>query len=538
MVPLTLVISLVCLPYLTPVGSSYSPISGDCLRSKGPRFSPSPRWPDSPATAGGSSQLVFTCTVNTTLTPSFNVTWIKDGEVIKPSDHALFEMDDQVLKIWPLMDTDGGNYTCTITDNEGLTCSYSGFETVVPYDPENAPVIVATSPVNGVKVVSLGDSTQIGCTMTDGSSGMLFTQRIWTRNGSELDDTSHYYWDSLDHPDGRKELVLNITNVTSEDLGEYTCVAKNNFGRDNKTITLQQFQPGTGFKLTTWQIAVIAVGGFVTIAMATVAIVIIRIRRKKEHIEWPPLDPEKYDVPGYRLEYDVFISYSSEDEEWVKNKLFKELLSMGYNINIDFKDFVPGMAIAENVIDSIYKSRKTIVLMSKNFLRSMWGQFELQQAHNKAIAQRKDVLILIKYDKCKVPGKLMGKTFLDWTDETIQPHFWQRLKDAIGDPVNYTEINQLPVAEDQLPVTDDQLPVVGDQLPVAGDQLPVRKQDDKNSEENKVEKDNQNNKKKDVDNVQMRQKKKRQKMDESEGMNEEELEGIRISQEEKMQLII
>jgi len=33
------------------------------------------------------------------------------------------------------------------------------------------------------------------------------------------------------------------------------------------------------------------------------------------------------------------------------------------------------MAIAENVMDSIYKSRKTVFVMSKNFLKSMWGQF-------------------------------------------------------------------------------------------------------------------------------------------------------------------
>ena len=46
-----------------------------------------------------------------------------------------------------------------------------------------------------------------------------------------------------------------------------------------------------------------------------------------------------------------------------------------------------GMAIAENVLDAVYKSRKTIIVMSKNFLKSMWGQYELQQAHNKAIVK-------------------------------------------------------------------------------------------------------------------------------------------------------
>lgn len=28
----------------------------------------------------------------------------------------------------------------------------------------------------------------------------------------------------------------------------------------------------------------------------------------------------------------------------------------------------------------------------------------------------------------------MGKTFLDWTDEDVVPHFWERLYEAIGKP--------------------------------------------------------------------------------------------------------
>lgn len=47
-------------------------------------------------------------------------------------------------------------------------------------------------------------------------------------------------------------------------------------------------------------------------------------------------------VPECELEYDVFISYSSEDEDWVKQDLLKNLEAEGYKVYIDFKDFVPG----------------------------------------------------------------------------------------------------------------------------------------------------------------------------------------------------
>ena len=53
------------------------------------------------------------------------------------------------------------------------------------------------------------------------------------------------------------------------------------------------------------------------------------------------------------------------------------------------------MAISENILEAIYKSRKVIVVLSQNFLRSMWGQFELSQALNRAVIQVNDIVIRI-----------------------------------------------------------------------------------------------------------------------------------------------
>jgi len=45
---------------------------------------------------------------------------------------------------------------------------------------------------------------------------------------------------------------------------------------------------------------------------------------------------------------------------------------------------------------------------------------------------------VVKYDGCQVPVKLAGKTFLDWSDRKVRPHFWDRLYDAIGKPGDFT----------------------------------------------------------------------------------------------------
>lgn len=57
------------------------------------------------------------------------------------------------------------------------------------------------------------------------------------------------------------------------------------------------------------------------------------------------------------------------------------------------------------------------------------------------------MLVLIKFGKCKVPAKLMGKTFLDWTDKSVKPHFWSRLADFLGKPGNFR--NSLKSEEDK-----------------------------------------------------------------------------------------
>jgi hypothetical protein len=40
--------------------------------------------------------------------------------------------------------------------------------------------------------------------------------------------------------------------------------------------------------------------------------------------------------------YDVFVSYSHDDEEWVENTLLERLEAAGLRVCIDFRDFAPG----------------------------------------------------------------------------------------------------------------------------------------------------------------------------------------------------
>lgn len=63
-------------------------------------------------------------------------------------------------------------------------------------------------------------------------------------------------------------------------------------------------------------------------------------------------------VPDHKVEYDVFVSYSTDDDEWVKEVLFRNLEKQGYAVNIHFKDFVPGKIYNYICISGFNKANK------------------------------------------------------------------------------------------------------------------------------------------------------------------------------------
>ena len=89
----------------------------------------------------------------------------------------------------------------------------------------------------------------------------------------------------------------------------------------------------------------------------------------------------------YKYNIDKMIIVYTKSNESQKNICLSSTVYVHVVTCICLSTIKLGMAIAENVLDAVYKSRKTIIVMSKNFLKSMWGQYELQQAHNKAIVK-------------------------------------------------------------------------------------------------------------------------------------------------------
>ena len=123
-------------------------------------------------------------------------------------------------------------------------------------------------------------------------------------------------------------------------------------------------------------------------------------------------------VSDSEFQYDAFIIYSTQDEDWIRNTLLKTLEGKHkLKCCIHFRDFIPGAPIRDNMVDSVYKSRKTIAVVSHNFFSSNNCNNELDFALHRLLEKRDDSLVVIKLDDVdgnKLPKALKQRSYIDY----------------------------------------------------------------------------------------------------------------------------
>lgn len=141
-----------------------------------------------------------------------------------------------------------------------------------------------------------------------------------------------------------------------------------------------------------------------------------------------------------RFEYDAFVSFSRMDHDFVANELVPKLESGAkpFKLCLYYRDWSDrdNRSLTANILRSVENSRRTMVVLSENFLESNWGRLEFMIAHRQPLSEgRSSRVILILYGDVgptdnldpELRAYISMNTYIEWGD----PRFWDRLKYAI-----------------------------------------------------------------------------------------------------------
>lgn len=117
------------------------------------------------------------------------------------------------------------------------------------------------------------------------------------------------------------------------------------------------------------------------------------------------------------LTYDVFLSHSTADREWVDTWLLPRLEGAGLRVCVDYRDFIAGMPRLENVERAVKSSRRTVAILTPDWLASEWNAFEDVLVRSLDPAARRRRLIPVKLRPCDLPEALAALEAIDLTVE-------------------------------------------------------------------------------------------------------------------------
>uniref|UniRef100_A0A8C7Q9A1 TIR domain-containing protein n=1 Tax=Oncorhynchus mykiss TaxID=8022 RepID=A0A8C7Q9A1_ONCMY len=133
---------------------------------------------------------------------------------------------------------------------------------------------------------------------------------------------------------------------------------------------------------------------------------------------------------------DAYLCFSNNEYKWVETALLKKLDFQLAECNIlhccfEARDFIPGEDHLSNIRDSIWGSRKTVCIVSKEFLKDGWCLEAFTLAPSRMLEELRDVLIMVIVGKVPHYGLMKCeaiRTFLQKREYLQRPEDTQDIE--------------------------------------------------------------------------------------------------------------
>ncbi len=132
-----------------------------------------------------------------------------------------------------------------------------------------------------------------------------------------------------------------------------------------------------------------------------------------------------------QFDYDLFISYSSHDKEWVRGDLLSGIEKVGLRAFIDFRDFKRGAPSIKEMERGVTTCRKTLLVLTPDYIASGWCEIENIMLQTLDPANRELRLVPLLKTQCKKPLRIGALTHVDFTDGADFELAWYQLLTAL-----------------------------------------------------------------------------------------------------------
>ena len=246
-----------------------------------------------------------------------------------------------------------------------------------------------------------------------------------------------------------KKWILSDTSTRLQP-GPYVCAGPETFKGVSITAIQLHCRPTTSLSLF------LGISFAMVIMFCTLLIIIFKYQwhiKYKLFLLYRNYRPFPNNIEGdfieLNLQYHAYVAYndeSAEDTAWVMNDLQPNMEEGPEPLQLFIKsrDAIAGHSIIESIGENIQQSRKTILVLSPNFVDSNWCHHEMEMAKMRFFNDNLNVLVLVLLEDIpeqKVPlllrQLLCKKKYLKWPkDRAGQRLFWQRLRLEIKGPIH------------------------------------------------------------------------------------------------------